>query len=518
MKLIKYLLGAGLLLSLNACSDMLETNPTDRVPGNILFSDAKNAEVAINGIYRATYTTGWTAYNYDQNFGIKSSLLYADVSADDMVQAEQGNGWFFFDYRFNSRQRLDKGWRPYAEWNFHYTLISNANYIIAEEGRIPGDEVLANNVVAQAYAMRAYSYFMLAQQFAPTYFGNEDKAGVPIYTEPTTAASVGRARATVKEVYDQVRADLAHAITLFNDYPMAQKDRSNVDIHVAKGFLARVSLVTNEWAIASDAAAYAMSKSRADFMNRNELSAGFNDVSVPSVLWGVKIIPDQATVYASFFSNLDASDPDKYAARSRKCINSWLYDQIASTDYRKEWFNGKLPNPEELGVNMSYNQFKFRFKNISTAEGDYTYMRYEEMLLIKAEADARLSRAGDVSTALKALMSNRRESADLATYNTYVDGLSAAPTQSYGTTGLNVTLLDEVLLQRRIELWGETGRLYDIARLKMGFARDFPNTNHVDLVPNVIKEANSKDYLLMIPQSEFDGNPNMDAQRDQNPA
>lgn len=517
MKINKYILGLGLLLSLSSCSDLLETNPTDRVSGSVLFSDAKNAEVAINGIYRATYVSGWTAGNTHQNFGIKSSLLCADLMADDMLQDQQGNGWFYFDYRFNSRARLDKNWRPYAEWNFHYTLISNANYIIAEEGKIPGDQVLANNVVAQAYAVRAYAYFMLAQQFARTYAGNLNAPCVPIYTDPTTAASVGKPRASVKEVYDLIRDDLGMSISLFTASPMAQKDKSNIDLYVAQGLLARVSLVTNEWQKASDAAAAAMAKPSVAVMNKTQLTAGFNDVTAQSVMWGTKIISDQATIFASFFSHMDASDAGKYGASSRKCVSSWLYDQISANDYRKAWFNGKLASNAEVGVNMSYNQFKFRFKNISTSEGDYTYMRYEEMLLIKAEADARLGASSAAVATLKTLMGARIPAADMANYNMYVDGLSTAADHTYGTTGVNVTVLDEVILQRRIELWGETGRLFDIIRLKKGFARDFANTNHSDLIPAIIKTADSKDYNFMIPQSEFDGNPNMDANLDQNP-
>ena len=31
-----------------------------------------------------------------------------------------------------------------------------------------------------------------------------------------------------------------------------------------------------------------------------------------------------------------------------------------------------------------------------------------------------------------------------------------------------VLLLEEIIIQRRIELWGEFGRIYDIRRLKQG--------------------------------------------------
>ena len=47
MKKVIYILSAVGLLTLGACNDQLETNPTDKVSGTIIFSDANGAETAI---------------------------------------------------------------------------------------------------------------------------------------------------------------------------------------------------------------------------------------------------------------------------------------------------------------------------------------------------------------------------------------------------------------------------------------------------------------------------------------
>lgn len=60
MKNILYIilfLGLGVFTS---CQDHLETNPTDRVSGPVIFDNAESAEAAINGIYRMLYTAGWS--------------------------------------------------------------------------------------------------------------------------------------------------------------------------------------------------------------------------------------------------------------------------------------------------------------------------------------------------------------------------------------------------------------------------------------------------------------------------
>lgn len=81
------------------------------------------------------------------------------------------------------------------------------------------------------------------------------------------------------------------------------------------------------------------------------------------------------------------------------------------------------------------------------------------------------------------------------------------------------TLMDEILLQRRIELWGEGFRVLDIERLKVPMVRDYAmpeDNNHNDYAIFDL-EADSWEPIMMLPMSEFDANPNLDPSIDQNP-
>ncbi len=75
----------------------------------------------------------------------------------------------------------------------------------------------------------------------------------------------------------------------------------------------------------------------------------------------------------------------------------------------------------------------------------YPLMRVEEMYFIEAEAAAHLN-AGEGKTLLESFM------------NTYRD-------ESYVCE--NADVVDEVLLQKRIELWGEGTTFFDIKRLNL---------------------------------------------------
>lgn len=77
--------------------------------------------------------------------------------------------------------------------------------------------------------------------------------------------------------------------------------------------------------------------------------------------------------------------------------------------------------------------------------------------------------------------------------------------------------MDEILFQRRVELWSEVPRLHVLQRLGLGFNRNFDGSNHTGKIQSVNTNPASPAFILWIPQSEFDGNENMDAATDQNP-
>jgi len=430
---------------------------------------------------------------------------------EDMVQDAMGNGWFYFDYRYDVRSRYASlSWRPYATWNYYYQIVSNVNYVLAAEETLPGDPAVVNNIMAQAYAMRAYAYFILIQSFQQTYIGHEDAPGVPLYTEPTTAQTEGKGRGTVEGVYTLINDDLDKAIELFSGEKNSQAHKSHMDYYIANAIKANVMMVQNKWTEAANHAAEALSKPSLEMISGEDLYSGFNNRNLKDVLWAAEIIADQAGIYASFFAHMDA-DADRYARSSRKCIYNWLYEQIPSSDARKTWWNG--PTDGGTSATKPYNQVKFRYADKSTDMGDYIFMRAEEMQLVKAEALCRAGQLVPAKDALEELMKLRNPT----DYQQILNGLVMSDELTMGSIGNPRTLLDMIILQRRIELWGETERIFDILRMKTGFNRGAANTNH-SFIPvfNTLDPAN-KEFILTIPQTEFDGNPNMDATKDQNP-
>ena len=507
-KIFNYMM-AGLLgcaLLTGCADDALETVPTDSMSGSGLMANANAALVPLNGIYRSMYAAGWSVGgNEHQCFGISSYALMADVMGEDMIMNAAGSGWFWYDCLYQVKDMYSSSaWRSYDLWNAYYTWINNANYILAAEETMEGNSEDVNYVIGQAYAIRGYSYFMLAQCFARTYKGHESEKCVPIYTEPTIAGTQGNPRATVQEVYDQITADMDKAIELLSN-ASERKHATHIDLGVAYGLRARVALTMEEWQAAYDNAHNAIDASGCSVLSVDEF-AGLNDVTADNVMWGAPIQSDQSGMYASLFSHMDW-EMGAYGESARKQINKDLYDNImAPNDSRKAWWDPDNETNEDNG----YQQEKFKFSDYQTWLGDYVWMRVEEMYLTAAEAACMLGNESAAKTDLAAVMSER-----VTNYSTNKTGTAMGTTSSQRTGSLR----EEIIDQRRLELWGEYGRIWDLRRLHQGFRRTAAMGWPQDALLTTRPTDNPEGYMwvLTIPQSEFDGNVNMDQSTDQNP-
>jgi hypothetical protein len=383
-------------------------------------------------------------------------------------------------------------------WNAYYTWISNANYILAAEETMEGTSEERGYALGQAYAIRAYSYYMLAQSFARTYKGHESEACCPIYKEPTTADTEGQPRSTVQEVYDLIVADMDKALEYLEG--TSRKHISHIGYDVALGLRARIALTMEDWATAKNMAKAAIAASGCEIIPVKDF-VGTNDADADNVMWAADIIADQSGMYASFFSHM--STGVSYGSSARKLINKELYAKMGANDTRLAWWD-----PTD---SKGYQQKKFEFSDLQTWMGDYIWMRVEEMYLTAAEAECRMGDEAAAKADLMALMSKRDPSYSCE----HLTGTAMGKLTNEWTG----SLLEEITIQRRIELWGEAGRVYDIRRYKQGFrrteAQGWPAA--ALLAGRPTENPENWMWVLTIPQAEFDGNVNMDGAKDQNP-
>jgi hypothetical protein len=508
-------------LAMAGCAkDYLDTSPSTQVPTGEIFKDVKTAGMALDGIYRHFYQY---IGNHDQ--GGHFSVLHAiDLMGEDLFPVQEGYGWFLPDYNYTGSRNANSSRMAYF-WSYYYDMVNNANIIIAQTPGIAGTEAGKNNLLGQALALRAFGHFMEVQLFAKTCKGNEDAPGVPVYTAPT---AVGKARATVGEVYAQIVADLDSAIVKLTGGE-ARANKSYINLQVAQGLRARVALVMNDWAAAEQYARKARtgfelmkitnadqptlttlrtgsSTSNASYMNGYRPSLeylnGFNSAANTEWMWGSLINDEQSIVLASLYSHLDPTAGGYASLGNDKHILKSLYDGMTETDVRRYCFvNTKYKYFSGFPAAYDYCTVKFHLAGSSWA-GDYVYMRAAEMYLIEAEAIAQQGgRAEDAKKVLADLVTTRDPSYSLTAFAT------------------GNALLEEIYRQRRIELWGEGFRWTDLKR--QGKALTRPTVSNTALNPSpgqhkgplAVKTSippGDPCWTLLIPQSELDASPGME--------
>ena len=506
MKKFLYIAALAGLVSFNACiDDALETNPTDKVSVEQIFGSAEAAQTALNGVYRAMFMNGWSSSWSHEEPGVMGSLLYRDLMGEDHVMANQGQGWFYYDYAFwTDGDYTGTSGRQYAQWSLYYTLISQVNYVIAQKELLESYGNEGKYVLAQAYALRGYAYFWLYNIYCKGYYAENSSApGVPLYTEPTTTETEGKGRGTVAEVFTQINADYSTAVELFESADVAQKNPMNVDLYTAYGLWARVALAQQDWAKAEQYANAALNKNGLTRVATMAELGAFNDCTAPSVFWGFESITDQTGPFGAFISHMDLQGA--YGSVGQHCIDAWLWHNIPDTDARKyAWWND--PTNDKI---FPYGQLKYQYKNMATSVFDIVYMRAEEMILISAEAACRQEK-WNVARELLAELGSKRDTA----YGARLDELTNSTAYSADTHGAIMTLMEEILFQRRVELWCEgLGRTYDLCRLKLGYDRDYNGSNHPEAVA---MDPLANEFQTLLPQKEFDSNDNITV-ADQNP-
>lgn len=512
MKKFIYILMAIAGLVLCSCDpDQLETSPTTAVSGDTVLTDTDGGYMALNGTIRLFWQWGWTTTgNYHQCIGPQGYNLMADLMGEDMVQAAIGNGWFWYDYIYNVKTRYTTStWRSYDMWNYYYTLICNVNYIIATQDTMEGATEDIEYIMGNAYAYRAYCEAYAAMIFARSYIGHEDRLSVPLYTDPTTSTTSGHARSTNEEVFEQAMSDIDTAIELLDG--KTQQHCSHIDYYVANGIKARIALYMGDYSTAYSAAKLALSGGVSyDF----DTDFRYNDADDDSVMWGAEIITSQGTTNPQFLAHMDWRFGG-YGDYSRKCLSQWVVDQMDTNDARLDYDNGGWWRYEILydGETYGWQQYKFLFADPDDpyTGADHIFMRGPEMMLIVAESACRLGYTSEAQEYLNELMSTRLSGYDCSSKTESGKAISGTTTLNTDTCTRSYSLLDEIIMQRRIELWGEYGRVYDIKRLRQGFTRtvDMGHTTAALLNSYNCDDPETFDWVLTIPQTELDANPLM---------
>jgi len=479
-------------ISFQGCD--LDTSPTNAVDSSIVFENAENAEKVLNGTWAYVMETSST----QANPGWATLFRVNDAMGNDVaiITAKYGFGG---QYAFTEMIKTNSGTVGLL-WRTAYKAIDNANHLITKIDDVPGEDALKQRIKAQAYGLRGYMYLYLATFYADSYAKDPKAPCAPIYTEPTGAQTQGAPRSSLETVYKRAEDDLTEAYKLIGNYSRNMKHK--IDKNVIAGLLARLYLQTQSWENAAKYAAEA--QTGYSWMSHEDYLAGFNDNSNAEWIWGHGQTTDQDNASLNFaYIDVSLSSPGYYSFMA----DPYFMDLFDEDDIRYQLFEWDLT--ERYRGGLMYNKFRFR----SNETGDIVLMRKAEMILIEAEALAEQS--GKLNDAKNKLNELRKERYTVQASIPNISGLSKED------------FIEEVLIERRKELFGEGFGLADIKRRQKAVERkkiadnDFiiingvstgtkkkghDKTNFPDGTPFV---ANSPYYIFAIPETETTNNPNL---------
>ena len=452
------------MVSLGSCSNdfLEEPKNTSGLTESVVFSSRQVTESFIAGIY-ANYKG---QYDRVDSGGLYSLDFARVMKGNDLIQA---NAWYGFDYAHENREPNFR--RTNFNWNFNYQTINYANILIQGVAESDLSEAEKKEFIAIGKAIRAYHHFQLVLDFAPNYNNDRSLERIPYYTERVSLETVGgKAPAPLSEIMDQILVDLDEAIT---DLPETRSGKSFINKAVANGMLARVLAVTqDDWAGLSAASRAAYGGNAASAVVSSNWGTGFKDMQDQEWLWALYQNGTNETAY--YYGYSSAMMDHFVLSYQATYVNPNFVNQFTNTDVRNTFVDfygvsGSVPWREYVS-----SKFSFAF------DSDIVVMRNSEFVLYDAEAQYKLGNTTEAKNLLFTLQSARDSNAVMS-------------------SNVGVQLFEEILLERRKELYGEMGtEWFDAKRYNRSITRDA-----VHRIPLTVP-ADSPLFYLKIPQAEID--------------
>lgn len=464
---------------LTACSeDFLNPVPTTALGEDEAFESYTTAQAALIGVYDQLSRPQFEGHYIP----IMSDIIGEDV----MVNSENNYNWFIPVYQL---EVLPNYFYNNSVWTAGYKIIHDANRIIKNADEIPdADQTEINQMIGEAKAIRAYAMLRMAQIFAPAYISDPTASSILNVVDVYNPEDEDLGRATNEVVYQQIVGDLLSAIDLMTGEESTEDEITEIvnkgffNARSAKAVLARAYLDMGKWTEAKEMAKSA--RQGATLMTVAQMTEGFDRSNSESIF---------SLAYTSDDNNIYLTIPSFYwpvAGYSSMRATTEFVESFHVDDWRRKGLFHWQDNIDS----DNYLILKFRHNGGQIGNAERICIRAAEMYLIEAEAEAQL---GNYHDARDLLYTIQRRSHD---------GVIKS-------TSSGQALINEILFERRKELFGEGFRWNDIKRTQSRFVRTGDHWVKFDFGP---EDAEYNQLTFPIPQAEIDANSKL-TQADQNP-
>ena len=528
-KISKLLLAVGCTASLMLPTSCIEeTFPTDRATADQISKSPKASEAllwAMPAFFNNHATIG-SDRHWDWGYGSIMHIrdvMTQDMSIDDPVGYDHYNSW-----ASNLYQGENYIYGQFI-WNYYWKFVQTSNNMISViDTEIATDDQLG--YLGAGYAFRALAYLDMAQMFeflpndavsGVNAAGNAvDSLTVPIVTEDMDESAARNNPRVKRAVMAEFILDALQNAEKYIVYLQpATKTLPHLD--AVYGLYARYYMWLGDYENAKTYARLAIDNASVQPMSEEDclsLTDGFN--TIDAWMWGSQTVAEDAVVKTGIVNWTSWMCPETlfgYAgAGAMPTIDASLYHKISDTDFRKKMFkapagsalDGKTAYvyPAAAAGFPTYTSVKFRANDgdiedhTTGAASAYPIMRVEEMYLIEAEAVGMSEGVAAGVALLNKFMQDHRD----ATFN-------------FTTTDAR-TLQLQVLLQMRIEFWGEGTSVFPTAkRLKPGVMQNYEGTNAPADIFKINCAGIKPNWNLVIPYTEVENNVALEGKNNPNP-
>jgi starch-binding outer membrane protein, SusD/RagB family len=203
------------ILPFVSCDNMLDLEPVSSISSASFWKTEGDAEGAVYGMY-----------DRFRDVTNNDLFLWGEARSQNMKQSV-GNDFSNMRIFQNTLDATEPG----PSWNRLYQVINDANLILKYVPEIEFvDDENKNRILAEAHAMRAFCYFVMARTWG----------GVIIFTEPTEGyvpEKMYKERSSVEEVFALIKSDIENAVTLFpnNNFTSGRNRWSKPAANAMKG-------------------------------------------------------------------------------------------------------------------------------------------------------------------------------------------------------------------------------------------------------------------------------------------
>ena len=221
------------MMLISACSGFLEEKSQDEV----LVRTVQDYDELLLG-YMHNSNGYLMLYALDDDIGINEAKLGTGTTENGVILDYSGcltwqpNMW-------EQENKIDDGYQ------YTYDNIKGLNAVLDGIDEVHGSQQEKELIKAGALGMRGFCYYMLVNLFGEPYNYNKKALGVPLKLTAGLTEN-GIPRNTVEEVYTQILKDLNTSATLFEKYP---KETANykLNVTVVNILLSRVYLHMEQW-------------------------------------------------------------------------------------------------------------------------------------------------------------------------------------------------------------------------------------------------------------------------------